>query len=137
FAGISVVLLASLSAMVALPAALVVMGGMLDKMDLVRPFTLAGGRLRRLVRRGRPRPADRIRVSGWRRWALLVTRRPVAFALAGVGILLFMGYQFLHVNIGLPDDRILPHTAQSHVVQQTLRDDFGSLATGDVDVLVP
>jgi RND superfamily putative drug exporter len=131
YAGVAVVLLASLCAMVALPAALVVMGGLIDKMDVTKPFVWGFRRLRP----ARPRSVGH--VSGWRRWALLVMRFPVQFALAGIGILLFMGYQFLHLNIGLPDDRILPKAAESHIVQQDLRTDFSSVATGDTDVLVP
>jgi len=131
YAGVAVVLLASLCAMVALPAALVVLGDRINRVDLTKPFVWAYRR----IRPARPRPADY--ANGWRRWALLVMRFPVQFALAGIGILLFMGYQFLHLNIGLPDDRILPKAAESHVVQQTLRDDFSSVATGDTDVLVP
>jgi putative drug exporter of the RND superfamily len=134
FAGVSVVLIASLSAMVALPAALVVMGSLVDRLDLISPVIRAA----RLLRGRRPRPARTTpRVSGWRRWALLVMRYPVQFALTGIVILLGMGYQFLHVNIGLPDDRILPKDAESHVVQQALRDDFSSVTTGDLEILVP
>jgi RND superfamily putative drug exporter len=130
FAGVSVVLLASLCAMVALPAALVVMGRLLDLGDLTRVFTLVTSRLRR-------RPADPSRGNGWRRWALLVMRRPVMFALGGIAILLILATPILRLNIGLPDDRVLPAGAESHQVQQTMRDDFASIATGDVDVLVP
>jgi putative drug exporter of the RND superfamily len=129
-AGVSVVLLASLCALVALPAALVVMGKLLDVGDFTRVFTLIARRLRR-------RPKDLSRGNGWRRWALLVMRRPVIFALGGIAILMFLATPILRLNIGLPDDRTLPVGAESHQVQQSLRDDFASVTTGDVEVVVP
>ena len=130
FAGVSVVLLASLAAMVALPAALVVMGKLLEFGDITRVFTMVASRLRR-------RPKDPNRGNGWRRWALLVMRRPVIFAVGGTAILVTLASPILGLNIGLPDDRTLPVAAESHTVQQALRDDFTSITTGDVDVLVP
>jgi putative drug exporter of the RND superfamily len=131
FAGVSVVLLAALCALVALPAALVVMGRLVDALDITVVFTWVA----RKFRGGRP--ANPNRVSGWRRWALLVMRRPVIFATSAIAIVVFLALPFLRLNIGLPDDRTLPAGSEPHQVQQALRDDFTSVATGELDVVVP
>jgi RND superfamily putative drug exporter len=43
-----------------------------------------------------------------------------------VAILLVLGTPFLHVNFGLPDDRVLPKSASSRQVQDQLRTNFSS-----------
>lgn len=135
YAGVSVVLLAALCAMVALPAGLVLLGRGrgLDMWDFTKGFVWLGRKIT-----GR-RPADPTveKESWWRRAALVVMRKPVMFTAGSALILLLLGTPFLHLNIGLPDDRTLPSTAEPHLVQQTLRDDFTSVATNEVDVVLP
>jgi RND superfamily putative drug exporter len=133
YAGISVVLLAALGALVALPSAIVLSGRWLDKWDFTRAFVWIGRKLRR-------RPAAGVAADApgwWRRSALVVMRGAIPFTLAAAGFLLVLGAPVLHLNIGLPDDRTLPASAESHQVQQALRDDFSSVATNEVDVVVP
>jgi RND superfamily putative drug exporter len=134
YAGVSVVLLAALGALVALPSALVLMGRGLDMWDFTRAFVWVGRKFRR-----RPGLASAAGTtpSWWRRAALVVMRRPLFFTASSALILLLLGTPFLHLNIGLPDDRTLPSTAEPHLVQQTLRDDFSSVATNEVDVVLP
>jgi RND superfamily putative drug exporter len=136
FAGITVVLLAAAAAMVALPAAMVAIGRGLDMWDITKLFVWVG----RLFRR---RPAVAAAAAEpspdggwWRRTANVVMRRPVFFASATTLVLLLLGAPFLGLKIGLPDDRTLSSDAPAHVVQQTLRDDFSSVATNEVDVVV-
>lgn len=132
YAGILVVLLAALAALVALPAALVALGPHVDALDLSQAARWALGPLRR---RRKPRPAAR--PSGWRRVAEAVLRRPVLSAVASTLLLLALGLPFLRVSFGLPDDRLLPVDFDSHVVAQSLRDDFDSDAAGGLYVLLP
>jgi RND superfamily putative drug exporter len=134
YAGVSVVLLAALSAMVALPAAIVVLGRGLEMWDISRIFVWVGRKFRG---RGASATVDgEERESFWRRAAQVVMRRPIFFTASSALVLLLLGTPFLHLNIGLPDDRTLPSTAEPHVVQQTLRADYSSVATNELKVVV-
>ncbi len=137
YAGVSVVLLAALCAMVALPAAIVVLGRGLDMWDVTRIFTGIGRLFRR--RRATPAVADEVaeKETFWSRAVRVVMRRPVFFTVSSVLVLLLLGSPFLHLNIGLPDDRTLPSTAEPHLVQQTMRQDFASVTTNELKVVVP
>jgi putative drug exporter of the RND superfamily len=129
YAGIAVVLLAAAAALILLPAALMLLGHRVNALDL-----------RRLFRRGRGKVgasseeagADREAAgAGWARVAALVMRRAPLFAFATISGLVLLGLPFLGVKFGTPDDRQLPSNAESHVVQQQIRDGFpGSPAGG-------
>ena len=128
YAGIAVVAIAAVGAVVVLPALLTVMGPRVEARDL---------RLlvRRLLRRG-PAPAA-LPGQSWRRLALAVMRRPVAFGLAVVAVLALLGAPFLSVRFGLPDDRALPASATSHQVADVLRADFSSDSANALTVVLP
>ncbi|MFE3583151.1 MMPL family transporter [Streptomyces vinaceus] len=125
YAGVAVVLLAAAAALVLLPAALLLLGERVNSLDL-----------RRLWRRGRPRagagkPDGAGSGRGWARATALVMRRAPLFAIATTAGLLLLGLPFLGVKFGTVDDRQLPETAASHVVQQQIRDGFpGSPGAG-------
>lgn len=129
YAGVSVVLLAAATALIALPAALVVLGSRVDSLDVTKLFV-------RLFRPDRPLAPPGSHSAGWRRMADGVMRRPVTYAGFAIAVLVLLGGPFLHVNFGLPDDRLLPAHYESHVVQQAVRDGFTSRGRGEVDVLV-
>ncbi|MFG2191715.1 MMPL family transporter [Streptomyces sp. NPDC048639] len=125
YAGIAVVLLAAAAALVVLPAALVLLGERVNALDL-----------RKLLRRGRPAPdPGKESGAGWARTARLVMRRAPFFAAATTAGLVLLGLPFLGVKFGTADDRQLPETAESHVVQQHIRDDFPGRPGGAVEVL--
>lgn len=128
YAGVAVVLLAAAAALVLLPAALLLLGERVNSLDL-----------RRLWRRGRPqagagKPGEAAGAGagrGWARTTALVMRRAPLFAIATTAGLLLLGLPFLGVKFGTVDDRQLPETAASHVVQQQIRDGFpGSPGAG-------
>ncbi|MFJ1804810.1 MULTISPECIES: MMPL family transporter [unclassified Streptomyces] len=125
YAGMAVVLLAAAAALILLPAALVLLGDRVNSLDL-----------RRLFRRGRSAA-----VSGeeggkaWGRAANLVMRRAPFFALATTAVLVLLGLPFLGVKFGTADDRQLPSSAESHVVQQHIRDGFPGSPGGGLEVL--
>ncbi|WEO97306.1 MMPL family transporter [Streptomyces sp. FXJ1.172] len=122
YAGIAVVLLAAAAALILLPAALVLLGHRVNSLDL-----------RRLFRRGRtPGPADG---TAWARTAGLVMRRAPLFALGTTVLLVTLGLPFLGVKFGTADDRQLPSTAESHVVQQHIREDFPGSPGGGLEIL--
>ncbi|MDX6346343.1 MAG: putative drug exporter of the superfamily [Streptomyces sp.] len=121
YAGIAVVLLAAAAALVILPAALVLLGHRVNALDL-----------RKLLRRRQPNPEAE---GGYGRLARLVMRRAPFFALGTVAVLVLLGLPFLRVQFGTADDRQLPATAQAHVVQQHIRDEFPGNPGGEITVL--
>ncbi|MGQ5638180.1 MULTISPECIES: MMPL family transporter [unclassified Streptomyces] len=122
YAGIAVVLLAAAAALILLPAALVLLGHRVNSLDL-----------RRLFRRRRDRkPAE---AAAWARAAGLVMRRAPLFALGTTVLLVTLGLPFLGVKFGTADDRQLPATAESHVVQQHIREGFPGSPGGGLEVL--
>ncbi|GAA4077077.1 MMPL family transporter [Streptomyces shaanxiensis] len=139
YAGIAVVLLAAAAALILLPAALVLLGHRVNSLDL-----------RRLFRRGRPKGARQEsgqesgqasdQASGateggaWTRTANLVMRRAPFFALGTTAVLVLLGLPFLGVKFGTADDRQLPSSAESHVVQQHIRDGFPGSPGGGLEV---
>ncbi|MFI1975162.1 MMPL family transporter [Streptomyces wedmorensis] len=122
YAGIAVVLLAATAALTLLPAALVLLGDRVNALDL-----------RRLLRRGRPRRTGD--GAGWARAADLVMRRAPVFAVLTTAGLVLLGLPFLGVKFGTADDRQLPVTASSRVVQDQLRDGFPGNPGGGITVL--
>ncbi|MBT2447606.1 MMPL family transporter [Streptomyces sp. ISL-43] len=127
YAGVAVVLLAAAAALIVLPAALVLLGNRVNSLDM-----------RRLWRRGGPARESAAGGGGGRGWArltALVMRRAPLFALATTAGLLLLGLPFLGVKFGTVDDRQLPKTAESHVVQQQIREGFAGAPGGALTVL--
>ncbi|MBM7092634.1 MMPL family transporter, partial [Streptomyces sp. S12] len=124
YAGIAVVLLAAAAALILLPAALVLLGHRVDAYDL-----------RRLFRRRRATRPKREEGAAWGRAATVVMRRAPFFALGTTAVLILLGLPFLGVKFGTADDRQLPATAESHVVQQHIRDGFPGSPGGGLEVL--
>lgn len=120
YAGIAVVLLAAGAALIVLPAALVLLGERVNALDL-----------RKALRR---RPASDPG-AGYARLAQLVMRRAPLFAVGAVSALLLLGLPFLQVRFGTADDRQLPSAAESHVVQQHIRQEFPGSPDGAITVL--
>ncbi len=129
YAGIAVVGLATLAALVLLPAMLTLLGTRVDALDL----RVA---LRRLLRR--PVPVVKSVEDGfWYRFATRVMRRALPVGLLVTAVLVLLGLPFLHARYGYPDDRVLPHTAQAHQVGDTLRADFASDESSTITAVVP
>ena len=124
YAGIAVVLLAAAAALILLPAALVLLGHRVDALDL-----------RRLLRGGRPPRVSGEEGTAWARTANLVMRRAPFFAVATTAVLILLGLPFLGVKFGTADDRQLPSSSESHVVQQHIRDGFPGSPGGGLEVL--
>ncbi|CAM5464736.1 hypothetical protein STANM309S_01263 [Streptomyces tanashiensis] len=123
YAGIAVVLLAATAALTLLPAALVLLG------DRVNASTCGGSS----GAAGRPRKDTS--GAGWGRAAALVMRRAPVFAIVTTAGLVLLGLPFLGVKFGTADDRQLPVTASSRVVQDQLRDGFPGNPGGGITVL--
>ncbi|MGH2759753.1 MAG: MMPL family transporter, partial [Actinomycetota bacterium] len=108
YAGIGVVATAIIGATVFLPALLAVLGPRVDKWALWR------------------RRAKEVGEGFWHRLAVLVMRRPIPIASGVVVVLLLLGAPFLHVDLGLPDERVLPPEAETRQVHDVIRRDFPS-----------
>ena len=129
YAGIAVVVLAAVAALVILPALLTVLGPRVDALDLRVP-------VRRWL--GRPPPAvippER---TFWGRVAAAVMRRALPVGLLVTALLLFLGSPFLGIKFGYPDDRVLPSSASAHQVGDALRDDFTANTAATITVVAP
>jgi RND superfamily putative drug exporter len=117
YGGIPVVLVAGATAVIVLPAVLAALGPKVDAWS---------------VRRARPRPEGE---GVWHRIAVLVMRRPIPVATAVVALLLFVGSPFLHISLGLPDDRVLPKSTPSRVVSDQIRDNFDTNEAATLSVV--
>jgi putative drug exporter of the RND superfamily len=121
YAGIGVVVIALLGAVVTLPAILALLGPRVN-----------AGRLRR----SRPVRAASGNSVFWQGVARRVMRRPILFALPVVALLVVAGLPFLHASFGVPDDRVLPTTASSRQVGDALRSNFGGGTTTAVTSVI-
>ncbi|GAQ63306.1 MMPL family transporter [Streptomyces scabiei] len=130
YAGIAVVLLAAGAALILLPAALILLGDRVNAFDLRKLF-----RRRKAADTGADASPAKEEGAAWGRTAALVMRRAPYFAIATTAGLLLLGLPFLGVKFGTADDRQLPSTAESHVVQQHLREGFPGSPGGGLAVL--
>jgi putative drug exporter of the RND superfamily len=128
YAGVAVVGLSAVAALVILPALLRLLGPQVNSLDVRVP-------VRRWLHRP-PRPVV-VEQSFWYRLASAVMRRAVPVGLSVVALLLVLGAPFLGVKFGYPDDRVLPRSASTHQVGDALRDQFSANASAPVTVVVP
>ena len=117
YAGVAVVLMAALGAVVFLPALLMMLGHRVNKLSIRR----------------KPRPE--VGSGFWHRMAMTVMRRPVPIATSVIVILLILGAPFLNVRWGQADDRALPEATSSRVVSQEIRDNFTSNTSNALSVV--
>ena len=118
-AGFVVVILATTGALVALPAAMALLGERIDRFQ---------------VRRATHRPVEH---GGWYRLALAVMRRPVVVIVATVAVLVILGSPFLRAEFGIPDDRVLPTHSPARQVAEQLRTGFDGREFGALAVVAP
>jgi RND superfamily putative drug exporter len=119
YAGIGVVVISALSALIVLPAILVKLGHRVEK--------------------GRLPWANRVRKvesSGWRHIAQYVMRHPVITALPVIIILLFIASPVRHIAFGIPDDRSLPSSTVSRQVGDIIRSKFASDTNDQINVVL-
>ena len=125
YAGIAVVALAAIGALVVLPALLAVLGRRVDRFPLP------------LLRRRAATTAREPGTGFWHRIATAVMRRPVPVALAVVAFLLLLGTPFLGARFGLPDDRVLPPSAEGRQVAEAVRSNFATDESSALSVAAP
>jgi putative drug exporter of the RND superfamily len=123
YAGIAVVVAATLAALVALPALLVALGpARLEKGSV--------GWLRRRTARATARSA------GWARLAHVVMRRPLLTATPVVLLLTVMALPLTGVQFGVPDDRALRTDVQARQVGDVLREGFATQDSAALQVVL-
>lgn len=129
YAGVAVVAFALVASLVCTPAAIALLGGRLDALDV-------GKLARKLLARpsADPRPVQQ---SFWYRNTHFVMRHAAVVSVAVVTLLLLLGTPFLHARWGFPDDRVLPSTASSRQVGDLLRSEFGADPLAEVRIVVP
>jgi RND superfamily putative drug exporter len=118
YAGIGVMLITAVSAVVLLPAALTLLGERVDAWRVPGVRGIRGGAS-----------------PFWTRIARFVTRRPVLTAVPVLAVLLLMASPLLGISFGTPDDRVLPTSASSRQVGDVLREDFTGDDTAAVTVV--
>jgi RND superfamily putative drug exporter len=119
YAGIAVVAMAAIGAVIVLPAILAALG---TRVNLGTIFH------HRAPQEGQ---------GFWHRLATTVMRRPVLLGGAVILILLLLGSPFLGVKFGTPDDRVLPSHASSRQVQQSIRDNFSGNEAAAIAIVAP
>ena len=121
YAGVFVVAAGIMGAILPLPAALAVLG------------TRAARRSPR--RTSATMPSSFQQEGFWYRAAIRVMRRPGLYGGVALALLLFLGSPFLDLRFGLPDDRVLPPTASSRIVQEQIRSGFLSEEVDAIQIL--
>jgi uncharacterized membrane protein YdfJ with MMPL/SSD domain len=128
-AGVAVVTFAAAASIVVTPAAIALLGGRLDSLDI-----------RRLLRRmlGRPDPPRKpVEQTFWYRLTTLVMRHAVPIGAAIIVLLLVLGAPFLGVRWGYADDRMLPSSASARQLGDELRNDFAVNPVTNIPVVMP
>jgi RND superfamily putative drug exporter len=119
YAGIAVSALAGLYAVLVLPALLAVLGRRVDAVAL---------------RKQSITPPEE---GFWHTMAMRVMRRPIPFATGAIVLLLVLGSPALRMQLGLPDDRVLPSDKPSRQVADIIRHEFDSQEAGALSVVAP
>ena len=106
YAGVAVVVLAALAAVVFLPALLAVLGHRVDKLAIWHRKERAEGE------------------GFWHRMATTVMRRPIPIATAVIAFLLLLGAPFLGVEFGRTDHRVLPAESEVRLTMEAIGENF-------------
>ncbi|OMC47988.1 MMPL family transporter [Mycobacterium sp. IS-1264] len=128
YAGVAVVSVGAVAALVIVPAVITLLGDRIDALD-IRRF------VRRVTRRPEPVARD-ITETFWYRIAKRVMAHAIPIAVAIVAALLFLGLPFLDVQLGFPDDRTLPASASARQVGDELRTNYSNDDATNLSVIV-
>jgi putative drug exporter of the RND superfamily len=131
YACVGVILLATVCAVVVMPAMLRILGSRIDSLNV-------GRATRRLIGRRAPAHAKaKAEEDGfWFRSSQLVMRRPAAMGGAVLILALVLAAPFSAIRLNFPDDRSLPATIESRSVGDVVRSEFPAQATGAMDVIL-
>jgi uncharacterized membrane protein YdfJ with MMPL/SSD domain len=130
YGGIAAVLVAMIAAITVLPALLGVLGHRVNRLAL--PW----GRARRAGSAAAGTAVLDGTEGTWARVARAVMRRPVAFALATVALLVALGLPFFSVAFGGVDQRALPSQTEARVAMETLQETFPGSSAQPIQVVM-
>jgi len=119
YAGVSVVIFAVLSTLIALPAVLALLGKNVNKFK---------------VRRGDLTPKDE---GAWGTLATKVMRRPFAVILGTLILLGIISAPALNADFSQADDRVLPASNKVAIASQVSRDRFAGQVSSPLEIMVP
>jgi RND superfamily putative drug exporter len=119
YAGVGVVLMAAIGAIVVLPALLSALGRRVDSLAIFH------------------REPKAVESGFWYGRARAVMRRPIPVVIVVTVLLLVLGGPFLRLDLGLSDDRVLGEGAPARVVGDDIRRNFASKEAGALAVVVP
>jgi RND superfamily putative drug exporter len=118
YAGVAVVILAAVSAIVILPAVLAVLGSNVERFRLFKTREVTEG-------------------GAWGRQAERVMRHPVPYAVSVSLILLVLAIPFFRLHLGISDDRVGPKSMSSRVATDQYRKNFATREADALSVYVP
>ena len=119
YAGIAVISLAVVGAVIALPALLAILGDKVDK---------------GVVRRGAITPKEDGR---WAHTARTVMRRPIPVVIAAVSVLAIMAAPILNISFAQVDSRVLPASDRAALSSAVIETRFDGLVGSPIEVVVP
>ena len=119
YAGIAVISLAVVGAVIALPALLAILGDKVDK---------------GVVRRGAITPKEDGR---WAHTARTVMRRPIPVVIAAVSVLAIMTAPILNISFAQVDSRVLPASDRAALSSAVIETRFDGLVGSPIEVVVP
>jgi len=108
---VSTALLCALSSLIMVPALLVILGPRIDRLRLIRRTE---------------RPAAAAENGFWHRLAMFVMRRPIPVAVLVLAFLVLLGLPAKDINLRLPDEQVLPKSAEAAKTAQIMRTEFNT-----------
>jgi RND superfamily putative drug exporter len=130
YAGCGVVALAGLYAIVVAPVVIKLLGDRIESLNIRKLLR------RKTTARHQEQNQD-VRQSFLYRTATFVMRHAIACTVLVVALLLVLGAPFLSARFGLPDDRVLPVSAESRQVGDTLRTEFPGNEAMATSIVIP
>ncbi|MFF0204069.1 MMPL family transporter [Streptomyces sp. NPDC005017] len=119
YGGVASVVLSVFFSLIALPAALAVLGPKVNALSLRR--------------RSKGTPARSTEEGGWYRLAHGLMRRPAIVAVGTLAVLLALAVPFLRIEFGANDARQLPNSAEGRQVHNMLERDFDDNGVKSID----
>ncbi len=107
YAGVAVVAVTAIGALVPLPAALLLLGDRIDKWSLRR-------------KRPQKEPENRL----WGKIAALSLRRPVVLGLIAVAMFVIAAVPLTSMQVNVPDERVLPSSSEARQATETIKSQF-------------
>ncbi len=133
YAGVGVVVVALLAALIITPALLILLGDRVDSLNVRHAIAKRFGRKTSAAESGGTQPIEE---SGWYRMSRAVLRRAVPVAIVVPVLLLILGAPFLSLKFGFPDDRVLPKDSAVHSMADEIRTDFTEDSSGTAVAVV-